>query len=219
MIIVGGKGFAKEVLEVLFQNSYDEKKIAFFDNVNSDIQNLLYGKFQVLKSQHDVSEFLNTVESNFCLGIGGPLSRAKLNLLFTSWGGILTSVISPASNIGHYGVELGKGVCLMSGCSLTNDIKIGAGCLINLHCTVGHDSVIGDFTELSPGVHISGNCSIGSYCNLGTNATILPKVVLGDNVMVGAGAVVTKDVPSNSLVVGIPAKVVRELPALTEFLF
>ncbi|MNG38364.1 Maltose O-acetyltransferase [compost metagenome] len=49
---------------------------------------------------------------------------------------------------------------------------------------------------------------------LGTNATVLPKVTIGKNVIVGAGAVVTKDVPDNSLVVGIPGKIIKELPSL-----
>ena len=45
---------------------------------------------------------------------------------------------------------------------------------------------------------------------LGGNVTVLPGVTIGNNVVVGAGAVVTKDIPDNSLAVGIPAKVVRK---------
>ena len=86
--------------------------------------------------------------------------------------------------------------------------------LINLNCTVGHDSIIGDFVEMAPGVHISGNCTIGAYCNIGTNATILPKITMGENVIVGAGSVVTKDVPANCLVVGVPAVIKKEVPKL-----
>jgi acetyltransferase-like isoleucine patch superfamily enzyme len=64
---------------------------------------------------------------------------------------------------------------------------------------------------MSPGVHISGNCEIGTYTNIGTNATILPKVILGENVVVAAGAVVTKNVPDNCLVAGVPAIIKKEL--------
>lgn len=214
MIIVGSKGFAKEVLEILHQNAYPESKIAFFDNVNSDIPDLLYGKFPVLRNEGQVRDFFATAEDNFTLGLGLPSNRMKLGLLFEKWGGQLTSTISPKAILGHFGVQLGEGINLMTGSTLTNDIKIGRGALINLHCTIGHDCVLGEFVELSPGVHISGNCKLGNYCNLGTNATILPNVVLGENVVVGAGAVVTKDIPSNSLVVGIPAKLVKELPLI-----
>ena len=52
---------------------------------------------------------------------------------------------------------------------------------------------------------------IGNDVWLGANVTILPGVTIGDNVVVGAGAVVTKDIPPNSLALGVPARVVKEL--------
>lgn len=102
----------------------------------------------------------------------------------------------------------------MTGAIITNSIRIGNGCLINLNSTIGNDSVLGDFVECSPGVNISGNCKIGNYCNLGTNALILPKIKIGDNVIVGAGAVVTKDMPDNCLIMGMPAAIRKELEPL-----
>ena len=213
MIIVGAKGFAKEVLEILVQNSYQEA-IAFFDNVNDKLPDKLYGKFSILRNESQAMEFFDRVGNSFTLGIGESLVRAKLSSLFSGFGGELTSVISPKSNVGHFGVKLGVGISLMTGSTLTNDIEIGKGCLINLHCTIGHDCNIGDYVELSPGVHISGNCTLGDYCSIGTNATILPRVILGENVIVGAGAVVTGNIESNSLAVGIPAKIIRKLPPI-----
>jgi acetyltransferase-like isoleucine patch superfamily enzyme len=74
--------------------------------------------------------------------------------------------------------------------------------------------VLGEFVELSPGVHISGNCTIGDYSVFGTNATMLPKLTIGKNVIIGAGSVVTKDLPDNCVAVGIPAKIIKELTPL-----
>jgi acetyltransferase-like isoleucine patch superfamily enzyme len=82
---------------------------------------------------------------------------------------------------------------------------------------VGHDCIIGEFVEMSPGAHVSGNCRIGSYSILGTNATVLPNVNIGTNVIVGAGSVVTKDVPDNCVIVGSPAKIIKELDPLNIF--
>lgn len=53
---------------------------------------------------------------------------------------------------------------------------------------------------------------IGNDVWIGGNVTILPGVTIGDNVVIGAGAVVAKDIPSNSLAVGVPARVVKEIP-------
>lgn len=52
---------------------------------------------------------------------------------------------------------------------------------------------------------------IGNYCLIGARAIILPGVNIGDHVVVGAGAVVTQDVPPNSLVAGNPAKIIRKI--------
>ena len=52
---------------------------------------------------------------------------------------------------------------------------------------------------------------IGNDVWLGANVTVLPGVTIGNNVVIGAGAVVNKDIPDNSLAVGVPAKVIKEI--------
>ncbi|BCY27254.1 acetyltransferase [Flavobacterium okayamense] len=213
MLIVGAKGFAKEVLEVLYQLN-DIENVVFYDDVSENLPEQLYKRFDILRNTEEVKKYFQNVDSRFTLGIGGPVLRKKMFDKFSDIGGVFTSTISPKANIGHFGNEIENGSNVMTGTVITNDIHLGKGVLINLNCTIGHDSTIGDFVEMSPGVHVSGNCKIGSYSNIGTNATILPKITIGNNVIVGAGSVVTKEVPSNSLVVGVPAKIIKELPLI-----
>lgn len=214
MLIIGAKGFAKEVLQVLHEQGLEEN-IVFFDDQNKNIENLVFNKFPVIKSIDGVKKYFNENSPNYTLGIGSPIIRYKLSQKFTSLGGLLSSTLSPKANIGAYDNSIAEGVNIMTGSTITNSIKIGRGCLINLHCTIGHDSTLGQFVELSPGTHISGNCTIGDFCTIGTNVTILPKIVIGNNVTIGAGSVVTKDIPDNSLVVGVPGKIIKELDALS----
>ncbi|BFM42282.1 hypothetical protein CFS9_09230 [Flavobacterium sp. CFS9] len=213
MLIVGAKGFAKEVLEVVYQLDQLED-LVFYDDVNVDIKGTLYNKFTILKNTEEVSSYFKTIDNRFTIGIGGPVLRKKMYDKFTALGGIFTSTISPLSNIGNFGNEIEIGCNIMTGTVITSDVTIKKGSLVNLNCTIGHDSILGEFVELSPGVSISGNCIIGAYSLLGTNSTVLPKVTIGKNVIVGAGAVVTKDVPDNSMVVGIPGKIIKELESL-----
>ena len=209
MLIIGAKGFAKEVLEVLFQNNVHN--VCFFDDVNPELTEPLYGKFPVLKSIQEVEVYFKSISNEFTIGIGNPLLRKKLFEKFTKIGGEFKSTISPKADIGNFGNKIAQGCNIMTGVIITNDILIHKGVIVNLNTTIGHDSEIGEFVELSPGVSISGNCKIGSYSTIGTNATILPKITIGSNVIVAAGAVVTKDIPDNCMVAGIPAIIKKEL--------
>jgi sugar O-acyltransferase (sialic acid O-acetyltransferase NeuD family) len=213
MIIIGAKGFAKEVLEVLHQQN-DLENLVFYDDINLDRPMFLYDKFTILKSISEAKKHFDSVDKRFTIGIGKPVLRKKLYDKFTEIGGKFVSLISPHAIIGHFGNTIGEGCNIMAGTIITNDVIINKGVLVNLNCTIGHDCEIGNFVEMSPGVHISGNCFLGDYSVIGTNASVLPKIKIGKNVIVGAGSVVTKNLPDNCVAVGIPAKVIKELPAL-----
>lgn len=205
MLIVGAKGFAKEVLEILYQlNSVND--VVFYDDVNKDSPEILFKSFKILKNIDEASSYLKLNDKKFNIGVGNPLIRKALTSKFESIGGIYSSIISPKATIGNFGNSIASGCNIMSGVVITSDIIIQKGCLINLNCTIGHDTIIGEFCELSPGVHISGNCSIGRLTFIGTGAVVLPNIKVGNNVVIGAGAVVTKNVNDNETVVGIPAK-------------
>lgn len=206
MLIVGAKGFAKEILEV-FEQLGLVNEIVFFDNVSIDVPLFLYDKFKVIKSFEEVETYFKDVDKKFVLGIGNPKYRKALSEKLIEMGGELTSIVSPITTIGKYGNSIGDGCNIMTGVVLTSDIKIGKGVLINLNCTIGHDCVLGDFVELSPNVNVSGRCSIGENTVLGTNAVIIPDIKIGKNCIIAAGAVVTKDIPDNCLVAGVPAQI------------
>lgn len=105
--------------------------------------------------------------------------------------------------------KIGQGCILCPGTILTTNIVLGDFVLINLNCTVGHDSKIGPFTTLSPGANISGNVTIGEGCYIGTNAVIREGINICDNVTIGAGGVVVKDIIEPGVYVGNPVKRIK----------
>lgn len=210
MLIIGAKGFAKEVLEICHQQN-DLKNIAFYDDVNKDIGTFLFDIFPVLKSEKEVRDYFKTVSHQFTVGIGNPILRYKLMRKFISFGGVYSSTISPKAEIGSYGNVIGDGSNIMTNTVITNDVKIREGALINLLCTIGHDVLIEKFVELCPSVNVSGNCTIGAFTFIGTNSVVLPNINIGKNVIIGAGSVVTKDIPDNTMALGAPAKVIKQL--------
>ena len=212
MVVIGAKGFAKELLEDLVSDKYNyiEDDLFFFDNISTDVPDKLFNKYKILTSIDQVKHIFKTISQDFTIGIGNPKHRKKLSILFEKLGGNLVCVISNKATIGSFNNSIKNGVIIRSGAQITNDISIGKGSLINLNCTIGHDSVIGEFVELSPSVNISGHCKIGNQTSVGSGSTILPNITIGENCKIGAGSVITKNIPANSVVVGVPGKIIKK---------
>ena len=106
-------------------------------------------------------------------------------------------------------IRVGKGVFINSGCCFQDQggIELGDGCLI------GHQVVIAtlnhDFDPQKRGGMYPAPVRLGNNVWVGEHATILAGVTVGDNAVVAAGAVVTKDVPANAVVGGVPARIIR----------
>lgn len=112
-----------------------------------------------------------------------------------------------------YNIFLGDNVYMNTGCVILDQcpVKIGSNTLfgpnVNVYCA---------WHPIDPHVRnllVEGGSpiTIGENCWIGGNATICPGVTIGDNTIIGAGSVVTKDIPSNSIAVGNPCKVIREI--------
>lgn len=99
--------------------------------------------------------------------------------------------------------------------------KIGKNCeLLHPVCSRINAVSIGDNFSILHGTSVGRKGgkipTIGNNVTLGMNCLILGGITVGDNVIVGAGSVVVKDVPSNCVVAGNPAKVIKELPPLKD---
>ncbi len=109
-------------------------------------------------------------------------------------------------------IRFGEDVFLNSGCRFQDQggIEIGSGSLIGHNAvitTLNHDMLPSRRANMHP-----ARVMIGRGVWFGANVTVLPGVKIGDGAVVGAGAVVTKDVPAGAVVVGVPAKRVGTVP-------
>ena len=110
------------------------------------------------------------------------------------------------------GIRIGKNTMVSLGAHLDmrrGEITIGDDCLITKGVVIlSHD---GAAKMVHPGANGYGKVVIGNHVFIGVNAIILPNVTIGDNAVVAAGAVVTKDVPAETLVAGNPARAIKKL--------
>ena len=204
MVVIGAGGHAKEIYDLLVR-SKDLKGLYFFDSLSANLPDLLFDKHPVIRSFEELEKQFK-VDPRFVLGMGNPAIRKELADKCISIGGELTSVISSTAIIGTYKMTFHKGLNIMHGVIITNEVNIGEGTLINANATIHHDCIIGQYCEISPSASITGNVTIGDYCSIGTGAVILPKIKIGNHVTIGAGAVVTKNIEDHQTYIGVPAK-------------
>lgn len=106
-------------------------------------------------------------------------------------------------------ISIGEGNVICAGNILTVNISIGDFTIINWSCTLGHDAVLDSFVTVYPGVNISGCVEIEEQVELGTGSKLIQGKKIGRNTIIGAGAVVTRDIPPYCTAVGIPAAPVK----------
>ena len=116
--------------------------------------------------------------------------------------------IHPSSVIST-SVSIDVGTVVMAGAIINAEANIGKNCIINTGASIDHECVIGDFVHIAPHSTICGNVYVGEGSWVGAGATVLPGINIGRWCTIGAGAVVIRDVADNTVVAGVPAKIIK----------
>lgn len=143
-------------------------------------------------------------------GIGDNRLRKDLFVKIKSTGLEFPIIQHPKAIIASE-VEMGSGTIIAAGAIVSPGVKLGVNVIVNTGAIIEHDCFIGDHVHIAPGSVVCGGAKIGDLAHIGAGAIVLQGVVIGERAVVGAGAVVTKDVKAGSVVVGNPARVIREV--------
>lgn len=211
LVILGAGGFARETLDVVEAINADKPRY----DVLGFVVDEKYGRAGDVVNEKPIlggfSWFENHTDVLAVCGVGAPEVRRHMINSARKMGIEFASLIHPNAQLTRW-VKIGSGVIITSGCILTVQIRLGDHVHLNLDCTIGHDTMLENFVTLAPGVHVSGNVLLQEGAYVGTGANIIEKKTIGAWSVVGAGSTVVKDVPPNSTVVGVPARVIKERP-------
>jgi acetyltransferase-like isoleucine patch superfamily enzyme len=113
--------------------------------------------------------------------------------------------------IGNRRIGPGEPVFVIAAAGVNPNGDIGlANVVVNTGAIVEHDCVIGDHVHIASGARLASTVHIGEGTHIGLGACIHQCIRLGHQAMVGAGAVVVDNVPDNTIVVGVPARILHE---------
>ena len=130
-------------------------------------------------------------------------------LILEEYGIPIATIIHPSAIISPT-AQVNCGSTILANAVIHTLARIGTGCIINTGAIVEHDCVIKDFVNMSPNCAMAGHCSVESRAFLGIGSTLSPAVTIGEDAVIGAGAVVLTDIPAHATAVGVPAKIIKQ---------
>lgn len=200
LAIVGASGHGTVIAEAAQDSGWD--KILFFDDSFSSLTRILdwdlVGKTNVLLN--NLSDF-----DGILVAIGNNKKRTYLADQLYLAGGKLATIIHPTAIVSRYST-VGFGTVILAGVVINAGCTIGNNCIINTNATIEHDCVLAHGVHVAPSASMAGEVHVGELSWIGIGANILQQIRIGQQVMVGAGAVVVNNIQDNCTVVGIPAK-------------
>lgn len=203
LVIVGSSGFAKEIKWIIDRINEVTPQYNFIGYIDKEQKDNVIG---------DDDYIVNYPKKlAVVIAIADPSIRKNIVNKYSSNHNLLFPNIIDPSVIMSDSVQIGQGNIIGIGCILSVDVSLSDFCIINSDCTIGHGAIVGSYTTVYPSVNISGNVCLEKNVSIGVGTQVLQGLSIGERTIVGAGAVVTKDLQSDCVAVGVPAKVIKEL--------
>jgi len=192
----------------IFRQAYKADPVGFVDGDSS-----LYGKnidgLEVLGDASETAMLTARGVDSAVVAIGDNATRNMYMQALRTQGIRLINAIHPRASVADT-AKLGKNVVIAAGAVVCAHCRIDDSCIINTASIIDHESAIGRATHVCPGARLAGRVVVEDFAFVGIGATIVQCLTIGRGSVVGAGAVVLRDVPAFTTVVGVPARPVRE---------
>lgn len=207
-IAIIGSGQLGQQLAYHIYNDTKDKLVGFFDDTQP--KNKFIANIPVLGGVNKiVEEFEKKSFDHVIIGIGynHMAIREKiyneLNETIPFYTFVHSSAYVDSSS------KIGQGAIIYPRCLIDQRVVIEENVLLNISSIIAHDTVIGKHSFISPSVAVAGFSKIGEQCIIGINSTIIDNISICEDVRLGGGTVVTKNIEKAGLYVGNPARLVR----------
>ena len=217
-IVVFCAGPQTRVIIDILQDHPEYKIVGVIDSVKT-IGSIFYGH-EVIGRQNELMNLCDKYDfQSGIIGLGDNYLREKvvLEIIKQKENFEFINAISKFSYISPTS-KIGIGNVIMPGVVVNSEAEIANHCVINTNSSLEHNSFMEDFSSLSAGVTTGGYFNLGKYSAIALGVTILDRTSIGENVVVGSGALVTKNLDPNGLYYGIPAKRIRDRDPFERFL-
>ena len=209
IVVIGAGGFGREVAQLIYDINTDKKTwnmLGFIDETAEKEKtvvndNVVLGNFSWFEKNYDSNLYA------IC-AIGNPRAKYSVIRRIFSYGISFPNLVHPEARVGKF-LDIGQGNVICSYSFISVNVKMGNHIAINPGCGIGHDTIIGDYASLYWNVTLSGYVRLGEGCEIGSKASVIPKKIVGNWSIIGAGAVVIDDVPGDCTAVGVPARPVK----------
>ena len=215
-VVLGGGGHASVLIDCLILSS-GVSPHAVLDNDPSKWGKSLCG-VPVRGGDALLAAIIEEGVTHFVVGLGSTgdcRARRRLYELGCSLRLTPVAVMHPSAVCSRW-AQVGPGLQLLPAAVINAGAVIGANVITNTGAIVEHDCAIGDHVHIATGARLAGGVRVDAGAHVGAGAIVRESVVIGEGAIVGAGAVVVKDVPARTLVVGVPARPIRQLDSIGE---
>ena len=199
VIIIGAGGHAKVIADIVRKSG--DNLVGFLDD-SKEAGSEFFDAFILGKT----GSYCEYPDKEFIIAIGNNAIRKKI--VEQMQGASFYTAIHPTAVIGE-GVSVGEGTCVMASAVLNADAKIGKHCIINTASVVEHDNMILDYVHISPAAALAGTVTVGEKTHIGIGVKVKNNTVICADVIVGAGAVVVKNITEAGTYIGVPARKVK----------
>lgn len=209
LVIWGTSGHARVVADIVaLEKRYDI--VGFLDDFRQQGEEPRFCTAEILGGREVLPKLIQKGVCAVLIAVGDPRARLTLAGLAASHGLALASAVHPRAIVAG-DVEISAGSVIVAGAVVNPGVRIGRATIINTLASVDHGCSLDDGATICPGARLGGDVQVDRCAWVGIGATVRERVRIGEHSVVGAGAVVVRDVPPHAVVVGVPARVVRML--------